>query len=258
MSLKKFSEFSLVEKNRIIKSEKIVEIIPPLNFPNLFLNYKSIIINEYGLKDSIDNFIGKKIFFGINKTEKKKNNNLNEVNDVIINENTFKPNINKTIPLFYIYFEQRINHYLLKCLTKRIYFSLSINSNMQILLDINHKNYIKIGNTILSISINKNERNINIKVKKGGNIKNELNYNFNFDKFPISIGRINCLINIDNDLISKNHICINYDKVNDIFFLVDNGSTNGTQLLLNQGKIIQLSGEMDFNIEEKQFKIIEK
>ena len=69
---------------------------------------------------------------------------------------------------------------------------------------------------------------------------------------------MNCLINIDNDLISKNHICINYDKVNDIFFLVDIGSTNGTQLLLNQGKIIQLSGEMDFNIEEKQFKIIEK
>ena len=43
-----------------------------------------------------------------------------------------------------------------------------------------------------------------------------------------------------------------------IYFLVDNGSTNGTQLLLNEGKIIQLCGEMKFNLGEKQFKIIEK
>ena len=67
-----------------------------------------------------------------------------------------------------------------------------------------------------------------------------------------------CSININSELISKNHITLNYFKENDIFFLTDNGSTNGTQLLLNEGKIIQLCGEMDFNIGEKQFKIIEK
>jgi hypothetical protein len=254
---KNFSEFSIVEKNRIIHSEKILEISPPINFPNLFLNYKNIIIDEYGLEGSSDNFIGKKIFFGINKSENK-NNNFNHVNDVIINEEIIKTNLNKTIPLFYIFFEQRIKHYLLKSLSKGVYFSLSINSYSQILLDIKHKNYFKIGNIVLSISINKKERNINIKLKKGKDIKNEMNYDFNFDKFPISIGRINCTIDIDNDLISKNHVCINYDINNDIFFLVDNGSTNGTQLLLNEGKIIQLCGEMKFNLGEKQFTIIEK
>ena len=254
---KNFSEFSIIEKNRIIHSEKILEISPPINFPNLFLNYKNIIIDEYGLEGTSDNFIGKKIFFGINKSENK-NNNFNHVNDVIINEEIIKTNLNKTIPLFYIFFEQRIKHYLLKSLSKGVYFSLSINSYSQILLDIKHKNYFKIGNIVLSISINKKERNINIKLKKGKDIKNEINYDFNFDKFPILIGRINCTIDIDNDLISKNHICINYDNNNDIFFLVDNGSTNGTQLLLNEGKIIQLCGEMKFNLGEKQFKIIEK
>ena len=254
---KNFSEFSIIEKNRIIHSEKILEISPPINFPNLFLNYKNIIIDEYGLEGTSDNFIGKKIFFGINKSENK-NNNFNHVNDVIINEEIIKTNLNKTIPLFYIFFEQRIKHYLLKSLSKGVYFSLSINSYSQILLDIKHKNYFKIGNIVLSISINKKERNINIKLKKGKNINNEMNYDFNFDKFPILIGRINCTIDIDNDLISKNHICINYDNNNDIFFLVDNGSTNGTQLLLNEGKIIQLCGEMKFNLGEKQFKIIEK
>ena len=254
---KNFSEFSIIEKNRIIHSEKILEISPPINFPNLFLNYKNIIIDEYGLEGTSDNFIGKKIFFGINKSENK-NNNFNHVNDVIINEEIIKTNLNKTIPLFYIFFEQRIKHYLLKSLSKGVYFSLSINSYSQILLDIKHKNYFKIGNIVLSISINKKEKNINIKLKKGKDIKNEMNYDFNFDKFPILIGRINCTIDIDNDLISKNHICINYDNNNDIFFLVDNGSTNGTQLLLNEGKIIQLCGEMKFNLGEKQFKIIEK
>ena len=254
---KNFSEFSIIEKNRIIHSEKILEISPPINFPNLFLNYKNIIIDEYGLEGTSDNFIGKKIFFGINKSENK-NNNFNHVNDVIINEEIIKTNLNKTIPLFYIFFEQRIKHYLLKSLSKGVYFSLSINSYSQILLDIKHKNYFKIGNIVLSISINKKEKNINIKLKKGKDIKNEINYDFNFDKFPILIGRINCTIDIDNDLISKNHICINYDNNNDIFFLVDNGSTNGTQLLLNEGKIIQLCGEMKFNLGEKQFKIIEK
>ena len=67
-----------------------------------------------------------------------------------------------------------------------------------------------------------------------------------------------CSININSELISKKHITLNYIKENDIFFLTDNGSTNGTQLLLNEGKIIQLCGEMEFNIGEKQFKIIEK
>ena len=67
-----------------------------------------------------------------------------------------------------------------------------------------------------------------------------------------------CSININSELISKKHITLNYIKENDIFILTDNGSTNGTQLLLNEGKIIQLCGEMEFNIGEQQFKIIEK
>jgi hypothetical protein len=40
--------------------------------------------------------------------------------------------------------------------------------------------------------------------------------------------------------------------------LIDNASTNGTQLLLNEGKNIQLQGEMNFNLGEKQFTIVEK
>ncbi len=41
-------------------------------------------------------------------------------------------------------------------------------------------------------------------------------------------------------------------------FLIYNASTNGTQLLLNEGKNIQINGEMNFNLGEKQFSIVEK
>ncbi len=47
-------------------------------------------------------------------------------------------------------------------------------------------------------------------------------------------------------------------KLINFFFLIDNGSTNGTQLLLNEGKTLQLNGEMVFNLGEKQFFISEK
>ena len=176
----------------------------------------------------------------------------------IISKQITNPNINKTLPLFYIFFEKKIKHYLLKSLSKGVYFSLSIYPFNQILLDTKHKNYFKIGNIVISITIIKKDKKIIIKIKKGGEIQEEINNEFDFEKFPISIGRMKCSININSELISKKHITLNYIKENDIFILTDNGSTNGTQLLLNEGKIIQLCGEMEFNIGEKQFKIIEK
>ena len=97
-----------------------------------------------------------------------------------------------------------------------------------------------------------------VKIKKGETIEKEENYYFNKEKMPISIGRSNCSINIKCGTVSKTHITIDFNKENQNFFLIDNASTNGTQLLLNEGKNIQLFGEMVFNLGEKQFQIIEK
>ena len=97
-----------------------------------------------------------------------------------------------------------------------------------------------------------------VKIKKGETIEKEENYYFNKEKMPISIGRGNCSINIKCGTVSKTHITIDFNKENQNFFLIDNASTNGTQLLLNEGKNIQLFGEMVFKLEEKQFQIIEK
>ena len=253
----KLSELPIIEENRINNSEKILHIYPPLTFPNLFLNRKNIVIDEFGLQGSPNSYKGKLTFFGIDLNFNE-NKSISHVNDIVISEEITKPNINKTIALFYIYFEQKISHYILRSLAKGIYFSLCVNPYTQIVLDTQHKNYIKIGNIILSILINLEEEKIHINIKKGGGIEIEENYILEENKIPITIGRSNCTIEIKSDLISKTHITINCDKINKIFFLIDNGSTNGTQLLLNEAKTLQIHGEMDYNLGEKQFSIIEK
>ncbi len=238
-------------------STKLLYIKPPLTFPNLFLNHKDIIIDEFGLKGIPKENKGKLTFFGIDKKYFKGNSNSHE-NDIIISDEITEPKINKTHAIFYIYFEQKLDKFFLKSLTKEIYFSLIINPYNQIPLDNNHKNYVKIGKIILSILIKNDEKIIYIKVKKSETIEKEQNYYFNKDKMPITIGRSNCSINIKCDTVSKTHITIDFNQENKNFFLIDNASTNGTQLLLNEGKNIQLNGEMNFNLGEKQFQIIEK
>ena len=47
-------------------------------------------------------------------------------------------------------------------------------------------------------------------------------------------------------------------EIIDKYFIVDNGSTNGSQLLLHEGKSIFLEGTMSFVLGNKQFKIEEK
>ena len=252
------SSLPIIKQSRITNSEKILYIYPPLTFPNLFLNRKNIIIDEFGLQGTPGPYKGKLTFFGIDIKYNEKNSQISHVNDIIISSDITNPNINKTIALFYIYFEQKICHYILRSLSKGIYFSLTVNPYTQIILDSEHKNYIKIGTIILSVLIKKDEKKIFINLKKNNEMEKEENYILDEEKIPITIGRINCTIDIKNDLISKTHITINYDKINQIYFLIDNGSTNGTQLLLNEGKTLQLHGEMDFNLGEKQFQIIEK
>ena len=245
--------FDQITKSR---TGKLIYVNPPLSFPNLFLNHKDIIIDEFGLRGSPKENKGRLVFFGIDSKYSGMSNS--HINDVLINDEITTPKINKTHAIFYIYFEPSLSYYFLKCLYKEIYFSLVLRPYTQVLLDNNHKNYIKIGKVILSISIKNKEEIIYIKIKKGETIDKEQNYYFKKEKMPITIGRGNCSISIKCETVSKTHITIDFDKINQNFFIIDNASTNGTQLLLNEGKNIQLHGEMDFNLGEKQFQIVEK
>ena len=166
-------------------SDKILYINAPLTFPNLFLNHKNIIIDEYGLQGIPKENKGKLTFFGIDTKYLEGKSNLH-ANDIIINDEITNPKINKTHAIFYIYYVQKVNKYYLKSLSKDIYFSLVFNSYIQIVLDNNHKNYIKIGKVILSILIKNEEKIIYIKIKKGETIDKEQNYFFHEDKMPLN------------------------------------------------------------------------
>ena len=86
----------------------------------------------------------------------------------------------------------------------------------------------------------------------------EMVYRFNpyNDKMPITIGRINCDINLNNISVSKQHAQIDYIYDYDEYFITDCKSTNGTYLLLkNSINSIYIKRELHFKLYESKFKI---
>ena len=73
---------------------------------------------------------------------------------------------------------------------------------------------------------------------------------------PITIGRINCTINVNNFSVSKLHAQVNYIYDYDQYFITDCKSTNGTYLLLNNSQnSIYIEREYHFKLFEFKFKI---
>lgn len=239
------------------KPTKILNVTPSFLTPDLFINNKNIMIDENGLMSSPEDKRGKFTFFGIDP-----NPNLEEhQSDILVdldNETLHKNNINKKFPLFYIVYDPKVDLFILKSLTKDFYFSLILTPFVQIQLDTQRKSYMKIGKVVVTITIKKEIEILKIKVRKAEFMKEKKVYSFNNKQCPITIGRANAQVIIKNESVSKAHVTIDYDKVNDKYFIVDNGSTNGSQLLLHEGKSIFLEGTMSFVLGNKQFKIEEK
>ena len=73
---------------------------------------------------------------------------------------------------------------------------------------------------------------------------------------PITIGRVNCDINLNNISVSKLHAQIDYIYDYDEYFITDCQSTNGTYLLLQYSlNSIYIKREHHFKIFESKFKI---
>ena len=116
---------------------------------------------------------------------------------------------------------------------------------------------------ILKVFKNKNDEDIlRIKIKdnKGDkNGKQEECYNFNssneINKY-ISIGRINCTINVNNDTVSDTHLKIRYSDNTDTFSIIDGGSKNGSYLLLNEPfNFLYIKNILSFRLFESKFSI---
>jgi hypothetical protein len=248
--------------------KKIIDLVPLKSSQDLFINHNIVKIDENGLcENSNKNEINcSKVLFNINIKNNSQNNNnylkldkenSNVENNIIYLSNKINSKINKSVSLFSIHYDKITNNFILTSFTDDIFFALEIWSNRNLYIEHSKRYYVQLSDIIISLKSNYVDKKITIKIL---NIKNEENdnavknkYIFDFNKVPITIGRNNCSINIEKNSISKAHLIINYDVNINQFFLRDNFSTNGSFILLKNGKEVTLADKMFFFLEKEHF-----
>ena len=165
--------------------------------------------------------------------------------------------------VFEIIFNKKTKEYTLFFINPYLYLYYKINNFIYFFPQRDY--FLFVGKIFLSINIEKvgSEQIINIQVDNTAENKEEnkeeinKKYKFNQNKNTIKIGRINCDINIPEKCISKIHGIIEFSKINQQFYYKDMNSTNGTTLLIKKDDFIKISGEMNFKLEDVNFKIQE-
>ena len=206
------------------------------------------------------------------------NNNINKNVDIIlnlsynkiskkINENSNNINNNEDIVLFILKYDTTLDLFQLISTEDSIPVELLINYNYPLRFQQNYN--IIIGGITIQLKIDKNEKNVSILnvivlnsdkngQNKNGEEKEDILYKFNpfIDKMPITIGRINCDINLNNIAVSKLNAQIDYIYDYDEFFITDCKSTNGTYLMLKYPlNSIVIKRDLQFKLFESKFKI---
>ena len=253
---------------------KCMVITPGDTCQDLFWSCNEVVIEESGLSNIPKDKRQKFTFFGIDPNPDQSEhindivvnlsvndfniNNNNLGSSVNISNNEVMPCQNRKFPLFYIIYSSSLQHFMLKCLTEELFFSLVIPAYKQYTLDANNKSYFKLGKVVIAVLVKPSISSIQVKVRKCEGIPETKLYSFTSEQCPISIGRLNSTIVIKCESVSKSHATIDYDKLNDRYFIVDHNSTNGTQMLVPEGKSIKLEGEMKFTLGNKYFNVKEK
>ena len=224
---------------------------------DLFFN-KEIIITDTGMLNSKRNKKDGFTIFGLKNTKDI---------DFIINFDKQLEEVGNmegiSGKVFEIVFNKKIKEYSLFFVNPYLYLFYKINNYIYFFPQRDY--FLFVGKIFLSINIDKtgNEQIININVdntseNKEENVEeNNKQYSFNQNKNTITIGRINCDINISEKCISKVHGIIEFSKINQQFFYKDMNSTNGTTLLIKKNDFIKINGEMNFKLEDVNFKIQE-
>ena len=230
-------------------------------------------------------------FFTIKSSQKKKiqsmcsitslsNNIINKNNNLDILLNLSYSKLHKKISensnnfmnydniiLFTLRYDTTLDMFQLTSMQDAVPVELFLNYNYPLRFQQNYS--ILVGSIKLKLKVIKNEKNesiLNISYinseetdeSKNVDDKNEIFFKFNpfIDKMPITIGRINCDINLNNISVSKLHAQIDYIYDYDEYFITDCKSTNGTYLLLkNSLNSIFIKREHHFKLFESKFKI---
>jgi hypothetical protein len=286
---------NMVNTNRILqkgKNKKVCEIKFGVSMNNGKLSSSSLVKNneEKINKNNSQNKINK--FTSMKNNQKKKIQSLSSLsslnNNSIINKNYIdiilnlpynkvlkklsqnpnnNINNNENIVLFILKYDTNLDMFQLTSTIDDIPVELLLNYNYPLRFQQNYN--ILIGGMRIDLKVIKNDKNesiLNVIVlsegdkedNKNGNAKNDIIYRFNpfIDRMPITIGRINCDISLNNISVSKLHAQIDYIYDYDEFFLTDCKSTNGTYFLLKSPlNSIYIKRELHFKLFESKFKI---
>jgi len=237
-NVNKINKFTSIKNNQKKKIQSISSLSSVNNNSIINKNYIDIILN-----------------LPYNKVLKKLNHNPN--NNINNNEN---------IVLFILKYDTNLDMFQLISTYDDIPVELLLNYNYPLRFQQNYN--ILIGGMRIDLKIIKNDKNesiLNVIVlnddkeeNKNGGEKGDIIYKFNpfIDKMPITIGRINCDISLNNISVSKLHAQIDYIYDYDEFFLTDCKSTNGTYFLLKSPlNSIYIKRELHFKLFESKFKI---
>ena len=287
---------NMTNTNRILqkgKNKKVCEIKFGVSMNNGKLSSSSLVKNneEKINKNNSQNINKINKFTSMKNNQKKKIqsiSSLSSVNNSIINKNyidiilnlpynkVFKKlnqnpnnniNNNENIVLFILKYDTNLDMFQLTSTIDDIPVELLLNYNYPLRFQQNYN--ILIGGIRIDLKVIKNDKNESILTvivlsegdkedNKNGNAKNDIIYRFNpfIDRMPITIGRINCDISLNNISVSKLHAQIDYIYDYDEFFLTDCKSTNGTYFLLKSPlNSIYIKRELHFKLFESKFKI---
>lgn len=243
------------------KNEKNEENFSKLRLTGELFFGKEIIITDIGMLNGKRNKKDGFTIFGL------KNNKDEQINsDFLIN---FDKEINEmgniqnlSGKVFEIFFNKKTKEYSLYFVNPYLYLYYKINNFIYFYPKRDY--FLLIGKIFISTNIDKigNQQTINIQVdntyeNKEINEHSNQKYSFDQNKGTITIGRVNCDIVIPEKCISKIHGIIEFSKISQLFYYKDMNSTNGTTLLIKKDDFIKINGEMNFKLEDVNFKIQE-
>jgi hypothetical protein len=247
--LSKFSNNPIITYKRD-KNKNFFEILNEKKDCELELDgeifYNRIVnIDKFGLKTVNKSKKTGITVFGISH---KLNDNYDKNNNIDFNLNLITNKNN--ISLFSVEYDKEEENYLLRLLNFEYNIFLCLKNNF--LIKNNTTTEFLMGKILLTIKSPIDEKDnkfyVIIKEKK-----------YEFDKFlncPITIGRINSRINIDDISISKSHLTINYDYNNEVICVKDNNSSNGTFFIINDKcSYIYLLSDLNFKVLNSLFYI---
>ena len=194
--------------------------------------FKEVLMDSIGIKNSLRNKDDSKAFFGISDV---RDHNDNCYNDFIINIPDNKRKLcsssNSTGRVFEISYSKITNDYSISV----VHGQMNLYYQIESLFFFNdNKEYLfRIGKiTVLFYQKEvKNQKYIEIDIQYQN--KAFESHAFIESNVPISIGRMNCSLNINHPSISKTHAVIDFSNDSKKFYFKDLKSTNGSILIIS-------------------------